>query len=281
MGVPRTSMRSVTTALLAAAGATLIGVRSSLALVFVIACGRVDFDTLARQADASGPAVDTAPPTLGPCAAPVTAPDPLTVTGTTIDFPSFATSQGVADITVTAFDATTGDMLASTTSDGSGNYVLAIHGGSARPLRFELANTQFLTTEQFTGDYVAADVSGYKSPLWNDGGLGAVYGAADVTRNDGSGNLNVQIMTCGGSPIAGATVTLDPPAGALEYLASNAQPTPSATATEAMYGAAVGFNVPPGSVTVTAMAPSATFDPVSVAVTGGEFTDVIVVYARQ
>jgi hypothetical protein len=256
-------------------------VRSSgvLVLLLTLACGRVGFDDLAH--DASGPASEDGAVRLGPCGARASAPDPLVVTGTTIVFPSFETTQGVGDITVSAYDATTAAALDTTTSDGSGNYTLTIHGGISRALHVELANAAYLTTEQFTGDWLDADLANYQSPLWNDGALGAVYSAAGQTRDYGSGSLDVQVMTCSGVPIAGATVALDPPAGALEYLNSGAVPDPSATATAATNGAAVGFNVPVGTNTVTAAAQGASFDPFLVAVGSGESTNVIIMYAHD
>jgi hypothetical protein len=239
---------------------------SGLALVTFAACGRIDF------ADSRRP---------GACPALVTAPDPFTVSGATFTFTGFQTTAPVPSVAITAFDATTGAAVATTTSAGDGTYTLEIGGGTSRALRLDLVNSQYLTTHEYTGVFLDGDLASYRSPLWGDGSMSAIYGAGQVTWDQTKGNIDIAIEQCDGTPIDGATVTVSPPPGTLEYLRSDGAPDPALTSTTMPYSSAVGFNVVPGPIHITASKPGLAFDDVDMMISGGGHNNVIVMRAYE
>jgi hypothetical protein len=256
--------------------------RCSFALVLALGCGRIGFsDRLDVDADAS--ATD-ASSKLGVCGWSAAAPDPLTFAGLTIDYPQFTMYETIPDITVIARDAATGVELGSAVSGSDGTYAISIAGGSARELELELSGSGpdgvYFTTYQRTGYPVDGNVTGFLSPLWNGGAMAEVYGAGGGSEAYGSGSLNVQVEHCDGSPIGGATVAMSPAPQLLEYLGSDARPSQMTTATEAMYGAAVGFNMPGGPANVTAVAQGLSFDALDVDVIAGMNVNVLVLYGN-
>ena len=64
--------------------------RGCYALVFAMACGRLDFTNVAIATDSASP---DAIATSGACRWTATAPNPLVISGTTIDYPTFTVSQ--------------------------------------------------------------------------------------------------------------------------------------------------------------------------------------------
>jgi hypothetical protein len=247
----------------------------AIVMMFAAACGRLDFG------DGSGPA-DAA--RFGACKWLATAPDPFTISGWSFTFTSFGPTNNmasVADVAVSAYDASTDEMLGTATSDTNGNYTIPIAGGVSRAVRLDLANGAYLTTHQYTGVALDADFAGYQSPLWGDGSMGSIYGTAGVAWDNTKGNLDVAIQQCDGTPIEGATIQISPAPGAIEYLDPTGPPDASLTATKAPFTSGVGFNVVPGLNHITAQATGFTFDPVDVTVMGGEHNNVIVMHAYE
>jgi hypothetical protein len=259
--------------------------RGSLALVLVMACGRLGFSNLDDVSDASQPPDGVA--TVGACRWRTTAPDPLTFTGTTIDYPQFTVYQGIGGMPISLLDATTqqvlGSAVSSLGSDTAGAYSVQITGGIAHPLEIELGNVNgFYATHQYYGGFVDQDIAGYLSPVWNAGAMGAVYNTINstYTQRNGFGTLTIQLEHCDGTFIGSGQVTVDPAPDVLAYLGSNAQPS-GTDMTESTYGSVVGFNMPAStSVTITATAPNLTFSPATVPVYAGSNVTVIVMYGN-
>jgi hypothetical protein len=255
--------------------------RGSYALVFAMACGRLDFTDVAIATDALA--------TSGACKWTSTAPNPLVISGTTIDYPTFTVSQPVPNIPVTIRDAITRDVLGSATSgsgsgDTAGTYAIELHDGVAHALEIDLGGVDgFYTTHQFTGGPVGQDLAGYQSPLWNAGAMGAVYDTIgnNYAQGSGSGTLTIQLEHCDSTFVGSGEVTVTPQPDVLAYLGSNAQPS-STGMTETTYGAAVAFNMPPSPVaTITATAPGLTFETFEAPVYAGSNATVIVIYANE
>jgi hypothetical protein len=218
-----------------------------------------------------------------------TAPDPLTISGTTIDYSTFTVSQAVPSIPVTIRDATTRDILGSATSgsgsgDSAGTYAIELHDGIAHALEIDLGDVDgFYTTYQFTGGPVDQDLAGHQSPLWNAGAMGAVYGTVGdgYAQGSGSGTLSIQLEHCDGTFVGSGQVTVTPTPDVLAYLGSNAQPSGTGM-TETTYGAVVAFNMPPTpNATITATAPGLTFESFDAPVYAGPNATVIVIYANE
>ena len=250
-------------------------------MMFAAACGRLDFDdgSGAVAADASGDAAR-----FGACKRLATAPNPFTLSGSAFTYTASSPPNNTAPVSavaVTASDATTNEMLGTAMSDANGNYTIAIAGGVSRAVRLDLTNANYLTTHQYTGVVLDADLSSYPSPLWGDGSMGTVYGEAGITWDNAKGNLEVTIAQCDGTPIPGATVQISPTPGAIEYLDPTGPPSSGLSATTVPFSSGVGFNVIPGLNHVTATAQGFTFDPVDIAIMGGEHDNVIVMYAYE
>jgi hypothetical protein len=250
--------------------------RGSIALVLAMACGRLDFTNVSIATDAIA--------TSGACNWTSTAPNPLVVSGTTIDYSTFTVSEPVPGIPVTIRDATTRDILGSATSGSDGAYAIELNDGIAHALEIDLGDVNgFYTTHQYTGGPVDQDLAGYQSPLWNAGAMGAVYGTVGkgYAQGSGSGTLTIQLEHCDGTFVGSGQVTVTPQPDVLAYLGSNAQPSGTGM-TETTYGAVVAFNMPPTpNATITAVAPGLTFESFEAPVYAGPNATVIVIYANE
>lgn len=249
-------------------------VRRVVLCLGLAACGRIGFDDHGPAGAVDGQVIAG----QGACAPGTAVADPFRVSGRTFEFPRFDQTAPVDGVAITAFDATTGEFVASATSASDGGYALDIHGGVARALRLDLKHNTYVVTHQYTGVFLAGDLAGYQSPLWHPESLDAVYGPTGVTRDPALGNVNVAIQECDGTPIEGATVTFEPPAKKLAYLDTGSVPDTSLPATTVPYSSAVGFNVPTTTLHIVAAKPGRMFDPVDVVVGGGD-TNVIVMRA--
>lgn len=252
-------------------------------MMFAAGCGRLDFgDGTGSGAGSPDASADAA--RFGACKWLATAPNPFTLSGTAFTYTASSPPDNTASVpavAISAYDATTNEMLGTATSDAAGNYSIAIAGGVSRAVRLDLVNASYLTTHQYTGFALDADFSGYQSPLWGDGSIGTIYGDANVTWDNTKGNLEVTVEQCDGTPIEGATVQISPAPEAIEYLDPTGPPNASLTATTAPFSSGVGFNVIPGLNHVTAQATGYTFDPVDITIMGGEHSNVIVMHAYE
>ncbi len=98
----------------------------------------------------------------------------------------------------------------------------------------------------FTGDYANADVN-MITPSNKD----FLNNLANGGQMAGKGLIGLAILDANGTPVAGATISSTPAAGAYRYTGSNGLPSGSATSTSAD-GVAFMFNVPSGPITVSA-----------------------------
>ena len=92
----------------------------------------------------------------------------------------------------------------------------------------------------------------------------------------GKGMIGLQIRDAGGNPVEGATISSTPASGGYRYTNSSGLPSANATATAAD-GVAFMFNVPSGSVTVTATKAGKTFKAHAVLARADKFTTTSVV----
>jgi hypothetical protein len=87
----------------------------------------------------------------------------------------------------------------------------------------------------------------------------------------GKGLIGLAVLDANGMPVAGATISSSPAAGAYRYTGSNGYPSGSATTTSAD-GVAFMFSVPSGPITVSASKSGMTFHSHVVEARGDKFT---------
>lgn len=217
------------------------------AMLWMTACG----DDVAATPDAGlehdAPVQDPAFSCAGH-ALPTTAPDPLAVTGTTVDINTLAPLAGV---TVAAFRTGEATALATATSDSGGNYAItAPSGGTPIDGYLQASVSGHLDTYYYAAAPVAADATAAQIALITQANLDAGTAAVGVTQSAANGAMLVRVADCNGLPLTGATISTTP-SGEIRYSA-NSQPSTTATMTDAS-GVAFIYNVPPGTVTVDAM----------------------------
>jgi hypothetical protein len=239
-------------------------VRFLCALV-VAGCGRVGFTPTTGDGAVSAATV---------CGASTSAPASVTLSGSVFTYTSFQnTTAPIANATITAFDADSGAQLGTATSDGSGNYSLAITtGGMARPLRLRLTNPAYMPTTIYTGVAIDSDVSGISSPMWGTSSMESVYSVAKLTLDTSLGTINATVLDCAGNPIAGATVDVEPAPAQVAYIAPNGYFEPGGTATIAPYTTAVSLNAPLGMTHISATMAGTAFTAQDVDVAGSAVT---------
>ena len=211
--------------------------------VLAAACGRLDFDAL-----------------TGPCARATTVPDPIAISGLTIQVSDFAGDfTPLPQTTVTVTDANDGATIGSATSDATGAYSIAVPtGGMPRSVIVEFTKATFLANYLYPPRALDRDFVRNVN-VFGGGSLSAVYGAATglPTIDGADGTLIVFASDCTGAPLPGVTVAVSPRPEDLEYTGSASSPFPIATATQPPNAQAVGFNQPPGEVGITATEPGA------------------------
>ncbi|HET9990136.1 MAG TPA: hypothetical protein VFQ65_16510 [Kofleriaceae bacterium] len=181
-------------------------------------------------------------------ALPTTAPDPLTVSGQTVDMNTLAPLSGV---TISAFRTGNATALATATSDTAGDFTITVASGGMPIDGYLQAHvTGHLDTYYYGAVPVAADASGAQIALITQANLDTGTAALGITQSADNGAMLVRATDCNGVPLAGATFSTAP-AGELRYSA-NSVPSTTATMTDAS-GVAFIYNVPPGTVTIDAM----------------------------
>lgn len=219
-----------------------------------------------------------------------TAPDPLTVAGTTFVYRAYDNTlrDPLTPVGVAALDATGTTTLAMTTSDSAGNYTLAI-ATSGVPQRvilvYALATwmTSRLTIDTLLDrDIVGAGAQVWEvgdAPLWTGTLMSQVYTTAGASPRDSiKGTLNIAVRDCAGQPVVGASVAISPPPELVKYQATDGRPT-SDGPTQAPFAHAFGFNAIAGANTITASAPGLTFQPMTVDVQSGLVNTLVIIHA--
>jgi hypothetical protein len=210
------------------------------------------------------------------------APDPLRISGTTIEYKNFQNGYDpVSQVALAARDPI-GNLIAQATSDAAGTYALVIATGGVP--------TEAIVTASMTGYFdtiVATDVP-YASntagtgaavwslgdvPLWKSASMGVIYSSAGFTRDATAGTLNVAVRDCAGNPIAGVTVTIDPPpstpSGGIRYQGADGMASTTLMATDSTFGNVLAFNAIAGATRITASKPGVAFGEANVVVDPG------------
>ena len=178
-------------------------------------------------------------------ALPTTAPALVQVDGQIL---GNALSPGpVSGAIVTAFRVSPAESLAVATSNTPGFYAVSISTGNV-PVNGYLRATASgkVDTYAYPSRPLSANLTtNVLMPSQSE--LDFLALAVGVTQSNSNGFIGVVVKDCTGNPVAGATVSTNPP-GTVKY---NSAGAPSGTATStADDGVAYVFNVPAGNVTV-------------------------------
>jgi len=219
-------------------------------LVVVMAMGCGDGDKVAVDA----PIPDAPPDAFGmlDCAGqplPTTAPDPLTLSGTTYEITSLgAKPLAAVMLSVFVIDETTA--RETTTSDAQGNFSMSgPTGGVANFGYVEAAATDHTTSYSFGATAAYMNVTNSQVAIVTTGAIGQLAEFAGVTQTPGNAVIQVEAIDCAGTPLPGATFTTTP-AGTIVYQ-KNGLPLGTASMTDTA-GVGYVFDVPPGMVTIAA-----------------------------
>lgn len=184
-------------------------------------------------------------------------PTTITVTGTTSEV-GLSGRTPVAGVTVEAYEEGASTPTASTTSDAQGTYTIQITTTGA-PLNGYLLGSQAGKKNNYLypAGPLVADISGATILMLTQQTFDLAGTLAQVNQTPGMGWIGVQVYTIDNMPVAGVTVSSSP-AGTVKYNGSNGLPTANATMT-GTDGIAYIFNVPPGTVTISATGGGLTF----------------------
>jgi hypothetical protein len=180
---------------------------------------------------------------------PTTAPSAVSVTGV-VRSNALAPSP-LAGASVKGFQTGNATALDSSTSDAGGNYSMTLStGGTPLDGYIRVSKSSYLDTYGYPPQPLAANIS-ESVLLITSTELGIIGGALGVTPTAGDGLIAVVVEDCSGLPLAGASVSTNPP-GTVKYN-SGGGPSSSATMTSAD-GVAYVLNVTAGDVVVMASA---------------------------
>ena len=220
-------------------------------LVFLAACD----GSTSLAPDASMPDAGIA------CVRPTTAPDLIVLTGVTLDLVT------LAPLSNTAIEAV-GTSTISAVSDASGAYSLTLPTGGVPVAGYlHASHAGYLDTYDYAAGPSAADASS-PIPLITAQARDAGAATVGITQTADTGALLVRIADCSGTAIAGAQLGT---IGTLRY--GNDQGAPSTTATmTGRMGLVYAYNVPPGTVTLTATYDNQSLVPVTVMIAANAAT---------
>ena len=233
------------------------------------ACGRLNFDD---RVDDDGGDAHVIP---GLCMPNATAPDPLTISGTTFRYMSFDNSQRtpLASVTVSALDEN-GTQVAVATSDAMARYTLSIQTGGAAP-RLVLAyaligsfDTRVTIDRPVDRNITGANMAVWTvgdGPVWDQATMNQFYAAAGTTRLATRGTLNIAIRDCADQPIPNVTIDIAPAPELVLYQSDDGMLVSSGS-TLGRFATAFALNAVPGPTTITATADGYTFAPLGVMV---------------
>jgi hypothetical protein len=199
------------------------------------------------------------------CAAdplPTTAPAQVTIGGTIVDpYQNIPVPGATVQLMPTGFSTMTGD-----TGEFSG---MLATGGTPSSSYLKLTNATYVDTYYYPGAPIAGDLD-VPIEMLLPPELAAIGSASGVALGSNSAELIISVVDCGGSAVAGATVTTD--SGTVVYFA-NDKPDPAATSTDALTGAALVVNITGSSTAVTANADQIMFRNHSVGTVPGALTE--------
>jgi hypothetical protein len=257
---------------------------SPIWLVVLTGCGRLGFETSSSvRPDAAGDAAVV----RRPCGAALTAPDPVTISGTTFEFTSFTNNRrALPDTDVEILDAA-GTPIASMRSDVTGAYSLPISTGGVAPtisIRYSRGGyftSRFYYDAPLDRDLVIGDamvLNPSDGPIWNVGAMDSVYSSAGIPRNAAAGTLNINFLDCANQSLGGVALALSAQAEVGSFLGgSTGMPDRTLTESETPLAFFVGYNAPAVSTTITATAPGLEFAPQTLNVASGNEVTLMVV----
>ncbi len=232
------------------------------------ACGGGEStDTTDQPEPDAAPIIDATPPTPDApayCAGftlPATAENPVAVSGGVYTL-SLNGAEPIGDADVQVYDETD-TSLVGTTSDVNGDFALdVVTNGVPVHGYIESIATGFITTRVFPPTPLATVQSNVAVLMLSPENFDFLNGTfLQETVDPAAGWVGVAVLDAGGQGIAGATVSSFPAAGAVHYNQGGI-PNSGATVTDAD-GVAYLVNVPAGEVTVTASAGAVELRPVT------------------
>ena len=181
-------------------------------------------------------------------ALPTTAPDTITVAGVSQTV-GLGGSTPEPSVNVEVLDPD-GVQIATTVTGADGAYSTPI-STSGVPVDGYIHGTKagFIDTYVYPPAPLAADIDNGTVLIITSSTFALVQSFESVTQDAGNGFIGVVVSDCDNKPVAGATVTTDPP-GVVRYNVAGI-PNNTATTTD-VDGVAYVFNVPAGDVTVDA-----------------------------
>jgi hypothetical protein len=211
---------------------------------------------------------------------PTEAANPVSVSGMVFTIAGGA-EQPVEDALVEARRISNDNVLDDNGTGGTptdGTFTLSANtAGNPLEAYLYVTKEESLPTRVYPPMPIAGDLVDVPVPLL-DGELLALLTllAGNIDQDPGNGVIFLVTVDCAGNPAQGATVTADPAAGEVIYAADNGFPDVEATATGAQ-GLTFLFNVPPGAVTVNAVAAGQELLAHQVESVAGEITATVVV----
>ena len=225
-------------------------------LVAVAACGRIGFDPGSGSGDGSmpGDALVTPDAFFGECPVGMTAPDPITLTGS---IERKATASAVPGMTLSISTTLDGSPIATTTTDATGAYSVDVPtGGVPIAMYITLSEPGYLTAVEIPDRLLDANTAeSFVEGTQAD--LDATYATKSVTESLSAGTLYIGLFDCTGTGIAGAAIQTTPPT-TIVYADVNSVPDAALTSTTSS-SIALALDVPVGPVIVSVTAPGMTF----------------------
>lgn len=201
--------------------------------------------------------------------APVVVPNSITIKGTATE-DGQSTSTPLAGVAVGVYaNGNDTTPLATATSAADGTYTLTVSTNGQEVSGYLKATLSGYTDNYaypaapYQGNATGADANMISTSNF---GLLGLLGGQTAT----NGVIVAQIVDATGAPVTGAKVTSSPASG--KYLYSDANGTPTSTTGTNTDGAAFFFNVPSGSVTVSATKSGSSFHSHALTARPGAFT---------
>jgi hypothetical protein len=245
----------------------------ALWLVVLTGCGRLHFDPLGETSTNDGGGDAAA---LIPHACPIgdTAPDPIVITGRARSINAFGVFNDEPNVMVAALSGgVTGAPIATTTSDGNGDFSLTVPTGGKPLVPYaSLVKSGLLTSIWVPDQAIDGDFRIDSAYMTTPAGVSAFYDIPNpnLTRQTTThGTLLLNIQDCAGIGIEGVTIQITPAAERILYSSNFGIPSNAATSTGPS-GRVWALNLPAGTVQVTATKAGVLFNPLDAEIVAGD-----------
>jgi hypothetical protein len=233
--------------------------------VALCGCGRVGFDPINSMGDGGGDVGDVGSigidaAELLPCPLATTAPDPIVISGSTIQ----VTQTGPVpepSVMISIRASVTGPVLASTTSSAAnGSFSVSVpSAGMPTVTIIYLEKASLLSTLMTPDQPVDTNVPlGATAFVSSQAATTGLYNTGGVARDTARGTIVAHIRDCSGVGIAGATLSVTPAPAKIVYADASGVADAALTATTTQ-GGAWALNVGVGPVLITAQKAGTTF----------------------